>query len=308
MPIINRRLSWKNVERAKSELAFLLDYLGLPRFRGDLAIEFRGPSELSIYDRGFRLAQVRFLRAGAYKVITHEKFIERTPLANEQRYPRVKGPEHYAAFECTKDTIHHLLQSKHIAAMRPRIKEISHREEIGVSHVIAADNARGTDVVVIDREVGDSAPEHRGERLDLLALQEVARGQYRFLAIEVKLGNNPELDITTRTRRDVRSAVEQVLGYRDQIDRYHEDYADCYRENVAQKLELGILDNGWREAPSIIPGAQAMLVVAGYGGIAEPHLDVIAREHPDLWVRVFGYGLESADGCIKGLRWAPGAR
>jgi hypothetical protein len=48
-----------------------------------------------------------------------------------------------------------------------------------------------------------------------------------------------------------------------------------------------------------------MLVVAGYGGIARPHLDVIARDYPDLWVKAFDYGLRSEDGTITGLRKAP---
>jgi len=289
------------VVRTEAELGFLLDYLSLPRFRGDLALEFRGPSELSVYDRGFRLAQVRFGRTGSYRVRTHTKFIYKTPLADESRYPRVAGPKDYATFECPADRIHHLLQAKHISAMRPRIAEIAHREEIGISHIIAADNSRGRDVMVIDREVGDSAPEHRGERLDLLALQKLDDDAYRFLTIEVKLGNNPELDITTRKRRDARSAVEQVLGYREQIDKYFDDYAECYRENIAQKLRLRIIRNGWEQPPAIRRGAAAMLVVAGYRGIAEPHLEAIAREHPELWLKVFGYGVESRGGVVQGL-------
>ena len=83
-----------------------------------------------------------------------------------------------------------------------------------------------TDVVVIDREVGDSDTEHRGERLDLLALQETEPATYRFLAIEVKLGNNAELDTATQARTGKRSAVEQVRGYAEQIDRCFDAYAD----------------------------------------------------------------------------------
>ena len=57
--------------------------------------------------------------------------------------------------------------------------------------------------------------------------------------------------------------------------------------------------------PLIVRDTQAMLVVAGYGGIAGPYLDVIARDHPDLWVKTFDYGLQSEDGTITGLRRAP---
>ena len=300
--IINRRLSETNAGRAKSELAFLLGYLDSPRFRGELAIEFRGPSELGVYDRGFRLAQVKFLADGSYRVRTHARFIRDTPLADERRYPRDLNHGSYATFEVGSDRIHRLLQANHIAAMRRRIKEITRHEEIGVSHVVASDTSVGTDVVVIDREVGDSAPELRGQRLDLVALQEVDSGLYRFLAVEVKLGNNPELDIVSCERRGDRHAVEQSLGYRDQIDRYFDDYAACYRVNIAQKIELGLLRNGWTTPPAIIPGAEAVLVVVGYSGIARPLLDVIQRRYSDVKVRVFGYGLQSEDGQISGLR------
>ena len=304
--IINRALSDANYERAKSELAFLVEHLGRSRFRGELAIEFRGPSEIGIYDRGLRLAQLRLSRERGYRVTTHRSFIRGCALEHDVRFPDVGDPDKsYATFAATSESIRALLQTGYLAAMRSRIKGIPHREELGVAHVdIAADNMAGSDVIVVDREVGDSAPEHPGERLDLLALQQVGEKEYRFLAIEVKLGNNAELDTLTCRRNGVRSAVEQVEGYARHIEHYFEDYARCYRRNVAQKLGLKLL-SGWHEAPIIVRGTRPMLVVAGYGGIAAPHLEVISREHEQLWVRTFGYGLESRDGVIEGLRKQP---
>ncbi len=303
MPIINRCLSKTNLERAKTDLSFLVAHLGRSRFRGELAIEFRGPSELSVYVRGLRLAQVRFCRGGTYRVTTHRRFIKGTTLEDRSRFTRAdNSTDTYPAFDATRESLRVLLQTSYLAAMRSRIKGIPSKEEAGVAHFIAADTMQGTDVVVIDREVGDSAPEHRGERLDLLALQRVRSGEYRFLAIEVKLGNNPELDIATQERRGERSAVEQVKGYRDHIEKYFDEYAACYTRNIAQKLELGLLKNGCEEAPTIVRGTRALLVVAGYSGIARPHLDAIAREHADLWVKTFDYGLRSGNGIIEGLR------
>ncbi len=306
VPIINRRLSAANCERAQVDLKFLIAYLDHPQFRGDLAIEFRGPSDLGVYDRGFRLAQIMFCADGSYRVRTHRRFIVGTPLQDQRRFADTGDPDgKYATFSVGAHALHSLLQKSHIVAMRSRIKEIPHKEEIGVAHFIAADTMARTDVVVIDREVGDSDTEHRAERLDLLALQETEPATYRFLAIEVKLGNNAELDTATQARAHKRSAVEQVRGYAAQIDRCFDAYADCYRTNIAQKLKLGLLRNGWDGAPTIVPGTQAMLVVAGYSGIAARNLDVIAREHPDLWVKTFSYGLHSEGGVIAGLRGAP---
>lgn len=301
MPVITRYLSDKNCERARDELAFLIKYLDHPRFRGELAIEFRGPSELGVYDRGFRLAQVRFSRDGGYQVSTNLRFIEDSPLQGSPRFPAVIDTEkNSATFSATPDSIHALLQMSHMVAMRSRIKGIRYKEEIGVAHVIATDT-RGTDVVVIDREVGDSGPQHRGERLDLLALQRVEAKEYRFLAVEVKLGNNPELDTAHQEKAGERSAVQQVEGYAEQIEQHFDDYAACYLKNVQQKLALGLLNN-WDEAPTIVRDTRAMLVVVGYSGIAQPHLEVIAKDHPALWVKTFDYGLRSTDGRITGLR------
>jgi hypothetical protein len=296
VPVITRYLSDANRERAKTELAFLIKYLSLPRFRGELAIEFRGPSELSVYDRGFRLARIRFCRDGGYRITTHRRFVVGSPLE------QADAQGDYVTFSATKDSIHALLQSKHIAAMRSCIKGIPHKEEIGVAHVIAADTMSGTDLVIVDREVGDSDAEHRGERLDLLALQQVETEKYRFLAIEVKLGNNPELNTEAQAKMGRRSAVEQVLGYAAQIERCFDDYVACYRNNVSQKIELELLDNGWLEAPTIVRGTKAMLVVAGYSGIASRSLGVISDNYPDLWVKTFDYGLRSKNGAIEGLR------
>lgn len=310
MAIITRYLSegpGGSVERVKTELDFLRKYLKHDRLRGDLALEFRGPSELSVYYRGLRMAQVRFRRAGGYRVTTHKSFIKKTPLRQDQKEPPFRAEpvgEDYVKFDVGSDSIHALLQMKHILAMRTQIKKVPLREEIGVSHVIAADNMKGTGVVVIDREVGDSAPEHPGERLDLLALQAVGGGEYRFLAIEVKLGNNPELDLDARERAGARSAVEQVEGYAAHIEQYFDEYADCYRKNISQKLELELLDN-WPVVPTIVRGTRPLLVVAGYSRIAGPRLDEIEHKHQRLWVKTFGYELESRDGRILGLRSTP---
>jgi len=311
MTIVNRHLSDRNVERVRSDLRFLIGYLDHPKLKGDLAIEFRGPSELSIYDRGFRLAQIRMPRGG-YRVATHKRFVEGTPLLPDnqgkqpQFTPALSRSGKYLTFSADAKSIHRLLQLRHILAMRSCVREVTRREEIGVAQVIAAENmnrGRGNlkGVVVIDREVGDSAQQHVRERLDLLALQRVDGDEYRFLAIEVKLGNNPELDIRAKKRQGKRNAVEQVMGYAQHIDDNFDDYADCYRQNVAQKIELGLLDD-WAQAPTIVKDTKPLLAVAGYAGIAESHLDAIQEEYPELWIKTFRYGVESVDGVVQGLR------
>jgi hypothetical protein len=297
MAIITRYLSEENCDRAKEELGFLFEHL--VRYRGELAIELRGPSELSVYDRGLRLARISFRRGGTYRMTTHRRFIAGTPLG--AHLDPGAPPEGYEDFDnLTARELHHLLSKKNIDAMRPCIKRIPSKEELGVAHVIAADTMEGADLFVVDREVGDSAEGHRGERLDLLALQQVPGGQYRFLAIEVKLGNNPELDVAAQARRGKRHAAEQVLGYVEQIDQFFDEYAACYRRNVEQKITLGLLGS-WRQAPEIVPGAQALLVVAGYSGIAAPLLRELGERYPELWVRTFDYRLRSEDGCVVGL-------
>jgi len=299
VPVIKRYLSAENLGRADEDLHFLFNFLDHDDFRRELAVEFRRPNELSIYDRGNRLAQLTLLSNGNYRMTTNQKFVEGTPLGDNVKFPGERSRSE-VSYTVPAQQLHALLQFAHIKSMRARIKHANYKEELRVAQMIAADNSTGTDVVVIDREVGDSAPELPGQRLDLLALQETDPGSYRFLAIEVKLGNNPELDEEAKAKSGARTAVDQLEGYVAQIDRYFEDYAKCYRNNVDQKLKLGLMDN-WDEAPEIMQDTRGLLAVVGYGGIAEPKLKVIAQEHPDLWIKVFDYGLRSRGDVIENL-------
>src|SRR5680860_793387 len=297
--VINRYLAEENVTRAKKELAFLLKYLNHQDFRRELAVELRAPNKLSIYDRGIRLAELTFLSGNKYRVRTNIKFIEGTALGrHDEIYYVTTGSE--AVFAVPARGMHSLLQKKHLQQMRARIRDVNYKEELQVAHMIAAYTSMGKDVVVIDREVGDSAPQLPGQRLDLLALQQVEGDRYRFLAIEVKLGNNPELDEEARHRVGARTGPEQLEGYVAHIDQHFNDYADCYQRNVEQKSQLGLLSS-WATAPPIINDTKGLLVVVGYMGMAEDHLQKIKQEHPNLWLKTFDYRLESGDGEIKGL-------
>jgi len=297
--VINRYLAEENVTRAKKELEFLLEYLNHQDFRRELAVELRGPNKLSIYDRGNRLAELTFLSGNKYRVRTNIKFIEGTALNRDGKFSYVtKGSD--AVFAVPARGMHSLLQKKHLQQMRARIRHVNYKEELRVAHMIAADTSMGEDVVVIDREVGDSAPELPRQRLDLLALQQVEGDRYRFLAVEVKLGNNPELNEEARHRIGARAGAEQLEEYVAHIDQYFDDYADCYQRNVEQKFKLGLLSS-WTAPPRIINDTKGLLAVVGYMGMAEDHLQKIKEEHPNLWVKTFDYRLESGDGEIKGL-------
>ena len=59
-------------------------------------------------------------------------------------------------------------------------------------------------------------------KMDLLALKRKNVSDYHFCVLEVKLGNNPEL------QGDV---ISQLKGYVDRIGNHFDDYRDCYEQN-----------------------------------------------------------------------------
>lgn len=56
--------------------------------------------------------------------------------------------------------------------------------------MLITDNLDRDELILIDRQVPDTK---LNRRMDLLALKQTQGSQYRFLVLEVKMGNNPEL-------------------------------------------------------------------------------------------------------------------
>ena len=295
MSVINRFLSDVNLDRVRNDLKFLIRYLDHPKLRGEIALEIRSPNVLTLYDRGNRLAKIEVQSSGNYRIALHQKFACGTPLSDSNTFPVKSIKGQYADYIVTAAQIHSFLQLKHLKALRSRIKKVNYKEELHVAQMIASDTNRLGSLLVIDREIGHRSKGHRpvgngGRFLDLLALQKKNNGRYRFLAIEVKLGNSPELDEATCYRQQKRSAVKQINEYVSGIESHIADYITCYRNNVEQKIALGII-GGWSQAPDIVPEVKGMLAIAGYTGIAAPYVRDIRRDHPQLLIQQIDYRL-----------------
>ena len=96
---------------------------------------------------------------------------------------------------------------------------------------------------------------------------------YQFCILEVKLGNNPEL------QGDV---ISQLKGYVDRIGNHFDDYKNCYEKNFLQKRELGLIDK-----PSkikIVRDVIGAVVVLGYSEIAKQSIKKLKQKDPSVRV------------------------
>jgi hypothetical protein len=109
--------------------------------------------------------------------------------------------------------------------------------------------------------------------MDLLALRRKNGSDYQFCVLEVKLGNNPELE------GDV---ISQFKGYVSRIENNFGDYKNCYEQNFLQKRELGLIDK-----PSKIKIVQDVIgavVVLGYSAIAKQSIKKLKQKDPSVRV------------------------
>ena len=122
--------------------------------------------------------------------------------------------------------------------------------------------------------------------MDLLALSQVKGNQYRFLVVEVKLGNNLEL------RQEVSKQLAQYISH---IEKHFTDYKKCYEQHFVQKRELGILDIPKTTSIEIIPGVKGLIIVGGYSKIGSAMIRYLKESYPSLLVKQFDYKLSRRD-------------
>ena len=140
--------------------------------------------------------------------------------------------------------------------------------------MLITDNTDRQDLIIIDRQIMDSMD--RTMRMDLLALRQIMGNDYQFCVVEVKLGNNPEL------QGDV---IKQLKGYVDRISVNFDDYKYCYELNFKQKQGLGLYESQDKIKSlkiNIINGVSGIIVVSGYSGIAKKRIEELRQKSPDI--------------------------
>lgn len=265
-PVIERYLSEDHLKRAQHDMNPVVKLLN--GSYGEFSLQLRN-DYFNIYYQGNSLAKVEFNAGGTYSASIHSKFIEgmiaRLDACSDIKHqPGIELPNGYVRFRVRPSELHRFFQRAHLERISGNIRRVHNGEEITMEQVIVTDNPPDEDFIIIDRQVADH---ENFSRVDLLALKRGADGQYHFVAIELKLGRNPELR---------EKAGEQVAGYVEHIKKHIVDYKTCYEKNYRQKKELGLFDGRYLPdcvAINIKPDSVKGIVISnGYSQIASESL------------------------------------
>jgi hypothetical protein len=278
MPTIKRYLSDKNLKRFETDLKYLVKIVN--NSNGELDIAIRA-NYLNIYYKGNSLAKISFKEPDKYKVEIHKLFFDGTAADAPEFYEKVTvSNSRKALILSTEKPLRRFLQKKHIDQFCSKIKKVNYGEEIVFEQALITDNLERDDLIIIDRQITDK--ELKRKRMDLLALKQVEANRYCFLVIEVKLGNNSEL------KRDVSI---QLNGYINHIEKYFDDYQNCYEKQFEQKREMSLMNYSSFESVKIERPVKGIVVVGGYSKIAQNSITELKQQFPNLQVKQFEYKL-----------------
>lgn len=273
--IINRFFNPVNFKRMKDDFKFLLKIIKDKDYIGEFDLALRD-NYFNIYYQGNSLAKVDFGKEDAYKIKINDKFFSNTSAQNDKRFHAVKKND-YFEIVLDKRLLHPFFQKIYIDEFISNIRQVNYSEELVREQAIITDNLDREDFVIIDRQIRDK---NFKRRMDLLALQQVDKDTYRFLVIEVKLGNNPEL-------KD--EVAKQLDKYVSHIDQNFDDYKDCYEKQYEQKRGLGLIIGPKCESIKIVKPVRGLIVVVGYSGIAKGQIAQLTSNHSGLDVKSFVY-------------------
>lgn len=230
----------------------------------------------NLYYKGNSLAKVN-IRKGVYKISIHKKFATDDVFAADERfYRKGKKSRDYLIFSVNPDLLHPFFQKKHLDRFCSNVKEVNYGEEIAFEQKLITDNLEREEIFIIDRQVTETSLKRK--RMDLLALEQMQGNEYRFLAIEVKLGNNREL------RKDV---GVQLQGYVNHINSHFDDWKLCYKKNYKQIKQTRIFDKPSFESIEIINDTKGLVAVGGYSGIGKKSIEELEHSYPDINVKQF---------------------
>ena len=247
---ICRYLDPENLGRMLRDCGFLIKTV--VESRGELDLHLRD-NYFNVYFQGNSLAKVTFLPRDEYKVEIHEKFFRGTLGAKKLAYETGGSLNGYARIRVGHSKLPALLQKTTINQLQANIRKVHYGEELTFEQLLISDNLPTEEFFFIDRQV--TYPHLDRKRLDLLALERIEGNRYRFVVIEVKLGNNPDL-------RD--KVAEQLDGYVSHLSGpAFPEYQTCYQLNYHQKRVLGLLPVSHEE----------IHIENGVRGMVEAHVD-----------------------------------
>ncbi|HBI23594.1 MAG: hypothetical protein A2Y48_10510 [Nitrospirae bacterium RIFCSPLOW2_12_42_9] len=268
--VIKRYFEPDIFEMVKNDLKFLIKIIITSGFEYDLQIREK---YFNLYYRGNSLSKVTPKpEHNSYEISIHEKFFSETEAEKDKRFTsEPKGA--YLCLNISRELLHPFFQIKHLKEFGSNIKNVNYQEEITFEQMLITDNVNRQDFIIIDRQVMDHTS---NQRMDLLALKQKMGNDYQFCVVEVKLGNNPEL------QGDV---IKQLEGYVERISKNFEDYKKCYELNFKQKKELDLYESQDKIRNleiNIVDGVSGIIVVGGYSCIAKDRIEELKQKTPDI--------------------------
>ncbi|MDF1500082.1 MAG: hypothetical protein P1P76_06420 [Anaerolineales bacterium] len=275
---MQRYLKDWQLTRVSKDFEFLFDKIR--KSRGELDFRLRN-GYFNLYFKGNSLAKVT-VRREDYLVEIHYKFIPPGFFDGDERFKgtAVKRGA-YLVYNLTAKDLHPFFQTKYLERIGRNITLVNYGEEITFEHLLITDNLEREDFYILDRQVTETAL--RRSRMDLLALTQVEGKHYRFLVIEVKLGNNPELEGKIQ---------EQLESYTAHLESHFEAWKRGYEETYRQMKSFGLFDFPSHAGIEIVEGVQSMICVGGYTGVAEIALAKLLSRFPRAQAMLFKQSID----------------
>lgn len=242
------------------------------QLQGEFDLRLRG-SYFNLYYKGNSLAAVKPQKNG-YEIVIHEKFA-RDVFDQDKRIATPVRSGSYFRYWIEPKLLHPFFQANHLKKLGSNIKKVNYSEEIMFEQMLITDNMNNQEIIIIDRQVTETALKNR---LDLLALINVGGNTFRFLVLEVKLGNNKEL----------REKVGyQLNSYITHIEKHFDTWKQNYEMVYQQLKQTGIYPRWVHDQIEIIKPVDGWVVVGHYTGIANSAIVMLKNKCPGIVVKQF---------------------
>jgi hypothetical protein len=272
-PIIKRYISNDDsFSDIVSDFGFLIEKIRSSGFEYDLQIR---DGYFNLYYKGNSIGKISYKqKKGRYEITIHKKFVDEKIT---QRFEPVLK-DSYQTFSVERKQLHPLFSADNLKSMSMKVKKNFFQEEVIYEQMLMTDNVGRDDLMIIDRQVSDKVS---STKMDLLSLKRNGDGDYQFCILEVKLGNNQELEGTEDDTKK-KGVNKQLAEYIERIEDNFEDYKDCYEKNLEQKERLGLIKRP--ERFRIVPGVLGVVVVMGYSGMADRKIQELKMKDPSIKV------------------------
>ena len=276
---MTHHLGDENLQRFLKDFDFL--FVIIRESKGELDLRLRD-NYFNLYYKGNSLAKIKFIK-DCYGISIHEKFVGHDDdeiFKDDDRFFRQGKPMgNYLVYSVTSKLLHPFLQVKYLRRLSSNIKNVNYGEEITFEQMMITDNMERDDWFIIDRQVTEASFQ---KRMDLLALKQIRENKFQFIVIEVKLGNNSDLE---------GKVVDQLTHYAEHINDNFDNWKQSYEKYYCQIKQTGIFNSPSFESVEIIKDVKGMVVVAGYSGIARKKIESLKSKYPDIEVKQFSHRL-----------------